>query len=94
MDVTLVGWVDHHRRRGFGAKKLMVIIGLEIKHPEDYGRGPMRLVPDASGERLMASVRKTTLRCWAPSCMRIARVVIIARQRLAMPTTHDLECVF
>ena len=59
VDEALVGGVEHHGKRGRGAKKLIVVISLEIKQPRGYGRVRMRLVPDASGESLQAFVCET-----------------------------------
>ena len=59
VDEALVGGVKHHGKRGRGAKKFIVVIGLEIKQPRGYGRVRMRLLPDASGDSLRAFVCET-----------------------------------
>ena len=57
MDETFVGGVDHGGKRGRGAKKCVVVIAVEVKHPKGFGRVCMRHVPDATGTSLVPFVR-------------------------------------
>jgi transposase-like protein len=58
VDETLIGGVDEGGKRGRGAKKEIVAIALEIKHPNGFGRIRMRHIPDASAESLLPFVRE------------------------------------
>ena len=58
VDETLIGGVDEGGKRGRGAKKEIVVIALEIKHPKGFGRIRMRHIPDASAESLLPFVRE------------------------------------
>jgi transposase-like protein len=59
VDETLVGGVEHHGKRGRGAKKSIVVIRLEIKEPKGYGRVRMRQVAAASDANLRGFVCET-----------------------------------
>jgi transposase-like protein len=59
VDEALVGGVKHDGKRGRGAKKAIVLIGLEIKQPKGYGRVRMRQVADASAASLRPFVCDT-----------------------------------
>ena len=48
VDETLVGGVEHGRKRGRGAKKCIVAVAVEVKQPKGFGRVRMRHIPDAS----------------------------------------------
>lgn len=56
VDETLVGGVEHGRKRGRGTAKSVVVIAVEVKHPKGFGRTRMRQVPDASGASLVPFV--------------------------------------
>jgi transposase-like protein len=58
VDETFIGGVDEGGKRGRGAKKEIVVIVLEIRHPKGFGRIRMRHVPDASAESLRPFVRE------------------------------------
>jgi transposase-like protein len=58
VDETLIGGVDEGGKRGRGAKKEIVVIALEIKHPKGFGRVRMRHISDASAESLLPFVRE------------------------------------
>jgi len=58
VDETFIGGVDEGGKRGRGAKKEIVVIALEIKHPKGFGRVRMRHIPDASAESLLPFVRE------------------------------------
>ncbi len=53
VDETLVGGVEHKRKRGQGTDKVIVVIAVELKEPKGFGRIWMRPIPDASGESLV-----------------------------------------
>lgn len=57
VDETFVGGVEHGGKRGRGAKKCIVVIALEVKHPKGFGRMRMRHVSDASAASLVPFVR-------------------------------------
>jgi transposase-like protein len=59
VDETMIGGVDTGGKRGRGASKEIVVIGVEIKQPKGFGRIRMRHIPDASAESLGAFVRET-----------------------------------
>ena len=56
IDESLVGGVDHGRKRGRGADKATVVIAVEIKEPNGFGRVRTRHIPDASGDKLVPFV--------------------------------------
>ena len=58
VDETMIGGVEKGGKRGRGAKKEIVVIAVEIKHPKGYGRIRMRHVPDASTDSLEPFVRE------------------------------------
>ena len=61
VDETLIGGIDEGGKRGRGAKKEIVVIALEIKHPKGFGRLRMCHVPDASAESLLPFVREVVV---------------------------------
>jgi transposase-like protein len=52
VDETLVGGVERGGKRGRGTSKPIVVIAIEVKEPNGFGRVRMRHVPDASGANL------------------------------------------
>jgi len=58
VDETLIGGIDEGGKRGRGAKKEIVVIALEIKHPKWFERIRMRHIPDASADSLLPFVRE------------------------------------
>ena len=56
IDESLVGGVDHGRKRGRGSDKAIVSIAVEIKDPMSFGRVRMRHIPDTSGDELVPFV--------------------------------------
>ena len=58
VDETMIGGVEKGGKRGRGAKKEIVVIAVEIKHPKGFGRIRMRHVPDASADCLEPFVRE------------------------------------
>jgi transposase-like protein len=56
VDETLVGGVEHGGKHGRGAGKSIVVIAVEVKEPEGFGRVRMRHIPDASGASLLPFV--------------------------------------
>ena len=52
VDETFVGGVAHGGKRGRGARKCVVVIAVEIKDPNGFGRVRMRHVPDAAAASL------------------------------------------
>ncbi len=50
VDETLVGGVEHGKKRGRGTEKAVVGIAVEVKEPKGFGRVRMRHIPNASGE--------------------------------------------
>jgi len=58
VDETLVGGVQQGGKRGRGVSKSVVVIAVEIKQPQGFGRVRMRHVPDASGASLLPFVRE------------------------------------
>ena len=58
VDETLIGGVEEGGKRGRGAKKEIIVIALEIKHPKGFGRIRMCHIPDASAESLLPFVRE------------------------------------
>jgi len=59
VDETLVGGVEHGKKRGRGTEKAVVGIAVEVKEPRGFGRVRMRHIPNASGEALLPFVRDT-----------------------------------
>jgi len=59
VDETMIGGVEKGGKRGRGAKKGIVVIAVEIKHPKGFGRIRMRHVDDASAESLGPFVHET-----------------------------------
>ena len=52
VDETIVGGVARGGKRGRGTSKPIVVIAVEVKDPQGFGRVRMRHVPDASGANL------------------------------------------
>ena len=52
VDETFVGGVDHGGKRGRGAGKCVVVIAVEVKQLNGFGRVRMRHVPDAAAASL------------------------------------------
>ena len=59
VDETLVGGIEHGKKRGRGTEKAVVGIAVEVKEPKGFGRIRMRHIPDASGEALLPFIRDT-----------------------------------
>ena len=59
VDETMIGGVEKGGKRGRGADKEIIVIGVEIKRPKGFGRIRMRHIPDASAESLGTFVRET-----------------------------------
>jgi len=57
VDETFVGGVDRGGKRGRGSGQAVVVIAVEIKRPDGFGRTRMRHVTDASGSTLVQFVR-------------------------------------
>jgi hypothetical protein len=53
VDETFVGGADTGGKRGRGSSKSIVVIAVEIKDPEGFGRVRMRHIPDSSGNSLV-----------------------------------------
>ena len=56
VDETMLGGVTEGGKRGRGTHKCIVVIAIEVKEPQGFGRVRMRYVPDASGLNLMSFV--------------------------------------
>jgi transposase-like protein len=59
VDETMIGGVGKDGKRGRGAQKSIVVIGVEIKEPKGFGRLRMRHVTDASGDSLLPFIVDT-----------------------------------
>ena len=59
VDETMIGGVETGGKRGRGASKEIIVIGVEIKHPKGLGRIRMRHVAKASARNLGTFVRET-----------------------------------
>jgi len=57
VDETMLGGVEKGGKRGRGASKCVVVIAVEIKQHNGFGRIRMRHIPDASGTHLLPFVR-------------------------------------
>ena len=57
VDETFVGSEEHGGKRGRGADKDIVVIAVEIKEGQGFGRTRMRHIPDASGASLLPFIR-------------------------------------
>ena len=57
VDETFVGSEEHGGKRGRGADKDIVVIAVEMKEGQGFGRTRMRPIPDASGASLLPFIR-------------------------------------
>ena len=62
VDETLVGGVRRGGKCGRGSSKAVVVIAVEVKQPQGFGRVRMRHLPDASGASLEPFVRDVIAR--------------------------------
>ena len=56
VDEAYVGGVEHGGRRGRGTSKCIVVIAVELRHPQGFGRVRMRHVSDVSAASLLPFV--------------------------------------
>jgi len=57
VDETFVGGEEHGGKRGRGTDKDIVVIAVEMKEGQGFGRTRMRHIPDASGDSLLPFLR-------------------------------------
>jgi transposase-like protein len=59
IDETLIGGVEQGGKRGRGADKEIVVIAVEIREGNGFGRVRMKHIPDASGDSLIPFIQES-----------------------------------